>query len=188
MIRTPLPALCSFRAATKPSPPLLPLPQITPMRSAEGYCEITNSATAVPAFSMSVSEGTPKRSLVTRSISRISAAVTIFMLDQPFQMDAWRPRPAGPFDSAQGRLATGPSSFHSATIKQNGPPRISWRAANLDQQISICHRVLGLLQRLHFTVLAPVAEINRQPDDQPHDQPDLGRRGQKNDECTGEKD
>ncbi len=84
-MRTSRPASCSLRAATNPSPPLFPLPQITPMRLAEGYSDATNAATAVPAFSIRVSEGTPKRSLVTRSISRISAAVTIFMAGpQPF--------------------------------------------------------------------------------------------------------
>src|SRR5439155_25773397 len=76
---TSLPDSCNFRASTNPSPPLLPLPQITPTLLADGYCDSTNSATAVPAFSMSVSEGTPNRLLVTRSISRISSAVTIFM-------------------------------------------------------------------------------------------------------------
>src|SRR6266581_631480 len=40
----------------------------------------TCSATADPAFSMSVSDGTPKRSLVARSMARISAAVTIFIV------------------------------------------------------------------------------------------------------------
>ena len=70
----------SLRAATNPSPPLFPFPQITPTRLAEGYCDGTKSATALPAFSMSVREGTPNRSLVTRSISRISAAVTIFIV------------------------------------------------------------------------------------------------------------
>jgi hypothetical protein len=39
-----------------------------------------NCETALPAFSIKVSEGTPKRSVVARSISRISAAVVIFML------------------------------------------------------------------------------------------------------------
>src|SRR5580765_2383314 len=39
----------------------------------------TCSATAAPAFSISASDGTPYFSLVARSISRISAAVTIFM-------------------------------------------------------------------------------------------------------------
>src|SRR5215470_18370079 len=39
----------------------------------------TCSATAAPAFSIRVSEGTPNFSLVTRSMSRISAALTIFM-------------------------------------------------------------------------------------------------------------
>jgi hypothetical protein len=50
------------------------------MLLAAGKRDATNSATAVPAFSMSVSDGAPKRSLVTRSISRISAAETIFMV------------------------------------------------------------------------------------------------------------
>jgi len=36
-------------------------------------------ATAVPAFSINVSDGTPNLSLVARSISRISAAATIFI-------------------------------------------------------------------------------------------------------------
>ena len=34
--RTSLPAWCSLRAATNPSPPLFPFPQITPIRFAEG--------------------------------------------------------------------------------------------------------------------------------------------------------
>src|SRR5271166_5166016 len=38
-----------------------------------------NSATALPAFSINVSEGTPNFSVLARSISRISAAVVIFM-------------------------------------------------------------------------------------------------------------
>ena len=37
------------------------------------------SATVDPAFSISVKDGTPKRSLVARSMARISAAVTIFI-------------------------------------------------------------------------------------------------------------
>src|SRR5450756_2029885 len=36
-------------------------------------------ATAEPAFSIKVREGTPKRSEVARSMSRISAALTIFI-------------------------------------------------------------------------------------------------------------
>jgi hypothetical protein len=43
--------------------------------------ERANSVTSDPAFSISVSEGTPNRSLVTRSISRISAEVTIFIIN-----------------------------------------------------------------------------------------------------------
>ncbi len=77
--RTSLPASCNLRAATKPSPPLFPLPQTTLKVFAAGQKERANSATADPAFSIKVSEAIPNRSLVTRSISRISAEVTIFM-------------------------------------------------------------------------------------------------------------
>ena len=67
------------RATTKPSPPLLPLPQITSILSPDCQRRRTCSTTTDPAFSIRVSDGTPNCSLVTRSISRISAAVTIFM-------------------------------------------------------------------------------------------------------------
>src|SRR5215475_2343770 len=73
------PASCNLRPATKPSPPLFPLPQMIVMRSAFEYCAVQKSATAIPAFSMRVVDGTPNFSEVARSISRISAAVTIFM-------------------------------------------------------------------------------------------------------------
>ncbi len=75
---TTRPARCNRRAATKPSPPLLPLPHTMAMRSALLKFSKMNCATAVPAFSIKVSEGTPNFSVVTRSISRISAAVVIF--------------------------------------------------------------------------------------------------------------
>ncbi len=78
--RTSLLASCNLRATTKPSPPLLPLPQMTPKVSADGYADRAKCATADPAFSISVSEGTKNCSLVTRSISRISAEVMIFMM------------------------------------------------------------------------------------------------------------
>ena len=62
--RTSLPASCSFRATTNPSPPLFPFPQIMPIRFARRVLRDHEHATAAPAFSISVSEGAPKRSLV----------------------------------------------------------------------------------------------------------------------------
>ena len=44
-IRTISPAAASARAATNPSPPLLPFPHSTTMRSAAGYCRRQNFAT-----------------------------------------------------------------------------------------------------------------------------------------------
>ncbi len=79
MTCTVFPASCNLRAATNPSPPLLPLPQKTRIFWASGWCARTYFATADPAFSISVKDGTPKRSLVARSMARISAAVTIFI-------------------------------------------------------------------------------------------------------------
>ena len=83
--RTTRPDSARWRATTKPSPPLFPLPQMTLIRLALGYSERMKCATAEPAFSMSASEGTPKRNKLVRSISRISSALTIFIdSNRPF--------------------------------------------------------------------------------------------------------
>src|ERR1700739_1296511 len=69
---------------TNPSPPLLPLPQSTdtrpgilPLRSL--YFSRKTSTTLLPAASISSSPGMPNRSVVRRSTSRISAAVSAFI-------------------------------------------------------------------------------------------------------------
>src|ERR1700681_3675327 len=77
--RTARPASISLRAATKPSPPLFPFPQTTPTRCACPKSDRMKRATAAPAFSIRMREETPKCSEVARSISRISAALTIFI-------------------------------------------------------------------------------------------------------------
>ncbi len=56
---TTFPDPCKRRAATNPSPPLFPLPQTTVIRFASGQCSRAKLATSPPAFSISVSEGTP---------------------------------------------------------------------------------------------------------------------------------
>ena len=66
-------------AATRPSPPLLPLPHSTTMRRHWGNSRKMKRLTACPACSISSREEMPKRSVVTRSAFRISAAVSIFI-------------------------------------------------------------------------------------------------------------
>ena len=61
------------RAATSPSPPLLPLPQTTPALF-EVATSAAASATARPAVSISSSEGTPRSLIAQRSVARISSA------------------------------------------------------------------------------------------------------------------
>src|SRR5215471_4131888 len=73
-----------FRATTKPSPPLLPLPQSTHTRPGDFafrslYFSRKTSATLLPAASIKRSPGMLKRSVVRRSTSRISAAVRAFI-------------------------------------------------------------------------------------------------------------
>jgi len=57
-----------------PSPPLLPQPQRTVIRLACGKCWRAKVATAAEAARIRSSEGTPKRSVVSRSQACISAA------------------------------------------------------------------------------------------------------------------
>src|ERR1035438_10196388 len=71
------------------------------VKSPIGYSDNTKRATAAPAFSIKLVEGTPKRSEVMRSISRISAALTIFIAsslrsDTPTTRSARPPRPRFP--------------------------------------------------------------------------------------------
>ncbi len=63
------------RAATKPSPPLLPGPATTATCDPGGWRAATRSATARPAFSISSMPGTPP-AIVRRSASAISAVVS----------------------------------------------------------------------------------------------------------------
>ncbi len=75
------PSSFNRRAATRPSPPLFPLPQSTVTRCdslGENLRKIA-SATCFPAASINWRMGMPKRSVVSRSTSRISAAVKAFM-------------------------------------------------------------------------------------------------------------
>ena len=81
--RTSQPISSRKRAAATPSPPLLPGPQnstarpsvLPPARS------LTARATAQAAASISCTEGIPRSSMAVRSISRICAAVAIFIAD-----------------------------------------------------------------------------------------------------------
>src|SRR4029450_3993447 len=74
-IRTRYPRSARMRAAIKPSPPLLPGPATTAMRSPGGCRAATASATARPAFSMSSMLATPL-AMVRRSASAISVVVS----------------------------------------------------------------------------------------------------------------
>src|SRR5262245_12106730 len=64
-----------MRAATKPSPPLLPGPATTTTRAPGGWRVATASATARPACSIRVRPGVPA-AIVRRSASAISAGTT----------------------------------------------------------------------------------------------------------------
>ena len=72
--RTWYPRSRSKRAATNPSPPLLPGPQSTEIRPAAGVMPAATSATARPAFSMSTTPGVPA-SIASRSACPISSVV-----------------------------------------------------------------------------------------------------------------
>jgi hypothetical protein len=67
------PAWRSSRAATSPSPPLLPLPQTTATRPVGAWRE-TVSASPSPARSIRSSEGIPRVSIAHASVSRICSA------------------------------------------------------------------------------------------------------------------
>jgi hypothetical protein len=73
-MRTCQPRSLSRRATTKPSPPLLPGPHITTV-SRGPYRPVMASATARPAFSISVSDATPA-STASASARDISAGVS----------------------------------------------------------------------------------------------------------------
>ena len=71
-----------WRAATKASPPLLPLPASTHIRLPETPPKYSSKAAATsrPAFSISRISGTPYSSMALLSIFFISSAKAIFML------------------------------------------------------------------------------------------------------------
>src|SRR3984893_3551115 len=77
------------RPTPNPSPPLFPFPhkieifnscRDSGVRTPPNHRRIT-SQTCCPADSMSCNPGMPKRAVVCRSTSRISAAVSAFMID-----------------------------------------------------------------------------------------------------------
>ena len=70
---TSKPVSASRRAATSPSPPLLPLPQTTRTGPC-GESAAAARATAPPAASISSSEGTPWSSIAQRSTARMPSA------------------------------------------------------------------------------------------------------------------
>src|SRR3984893_13833037 len=84
-----MPTTFKWRAATNPSPPLFPFPhkiEIFNSRCDSGAREPPShrriaSQTCCPADSISCNPGMPKRAVVCRSTSRISAAVSAFMID-----------------------------------------------------------------------------------------------------------
>ncbi len=75
------PALKRWRATTNPSPPLLPLPATTTIRSAAGSGKRSLKARTMrsPAFSMSTTPGMPSSSIAVLSTAFISREVRIFM-------------------------------------------------------------------------------------------------------------
>src|SRR5262249_18567144 len=75
------------RAATKPSPPLLPGPATTATRTPGGWRAATVSATERPAFSISSMPATPP-AIVRRSASAISAGVSHSIIAAAGQCDA----------------------------------------------------------------------------------------------------
>ena len=70
---TSRPPVRSTRAATRPSPPLLPLPHTTAIRPPGARCA-TTSARPAPARSMRSSDGIPRSSIAQASTARICAA------------------------------------------------------------------------------------------------------------------
>ena len=103
-----------FRAATKPSPPLLPLPQSTATCFTAGYWRRQKRATAAPAFSIRSMSGTPNCSAVRRSVAAISAAVSI--------SSQFSTRIAG--DDASGRKVARNCEAHTqATPRRATQPR-----------------------------------------------------------------
>src|SRR5436190_5701904 len=83
------PASRSRRAATNPSPPLLPLPH-TIVTSPSGANRSTARATAAPARSIRSSPGTPCSSIAQRSIARIAAASGSGVSHPGSDSTAWR--------------------------------------------------------------------------------------------------
>src|SRR5690606_30688127 len=74
------PWLCSSRATTSPSPPLLPVPHHTSQRcSATGQCHCITRSTADPACSINSTSGMLYRSMALRSIWRICATLLTFI-------------------------------------------------------------------------------------------------------------
>jgi hypothetical protein len=63
----------SSRAATSPSPPLLPLPHTIAI-GPSGAISLTSAANPAPARSIRSSEGTPRSSIAQRSMARIASA------------------------------------------------------------------------------------------------------------------
>ena len=91
------PACSSVRATTKPSPPLLPVPQRTATRSSGRSSKRCWSVetTCRPAHSISTGDGIPISSIVTRSASRICWALRTRMAWRGDPTTVARPRPGG---------------------------------------------------------------------------------------------
>ncbi len=70
---TARPSSRSMRAATRPSPPLLPFPQTTAI-GPSGMTVSARRARPAPARSMRSSDGTPRSSIAQRSTARIASA------------------------------------------------------------------------------------------------------------------
>ena len=73
------PRFSRCRATARPSPPFAPMPQKIAARSVRGKCSKSASTTAMAAFSISSSDGMPKRSVARRSMFFICSEVRIFI-------------------------------------------------------------------------------------------------------------
>src|SRR5579863_9803900 len=93
---------------------------------------------------MSVKDGTPKRSMVARSMARISAAVTIFI----------------------GCRTSLPAIVSNYKTKRPSAPC----GGPVSPTSQSCLRRIARCKRLHPAVLLTVSEVHDEPDKEPDDQ------------------
>ncbi len=81
--RTGTPRMLSRRASARPSPPLLPLPQMMPTRmpASPSKNRSISAMTAAAAFSIRTGPEMPNSLIARRSMFLICSAVAIFMIN-----------------------------------------------------------------------------------------------------------